>query len=91
MIRFICLQAAVCFLLGGGLSDFAAAQSPPSSAESALATIFSPRRAPTAKTMGLVQRNFLDLVEVSRARLQVALVSTEQRVWARNWTVSAVR
>ncbi len=74
MIRFICLQAAVCFLLGGGLSDFAAAQSPPSSAESALATIFSPRRAPTAKTMGLVQRNFLDLVEVSRARLQVALV-----------------
>lgn len=42
--------------------------------EAALSSIFSPRRAPAAKTMGLVQRNFLDLVEVSHSKLQVALV-----------------
>jgi len=56
------------------LSGLTAAQSPRSPVESSLASIFSPRRAPGAKTMGLVQRNFLDLVEVSRSQLQVALV-----------------
>ncbi|RIK86329.1 MAG: hypothetical protein DCC67_02950 [Planctomycetota bacterium] len=40
----------------------------------ALATLFNPRTAPTQKTMGLVQRSFLDLVEESRPKLQIALV-----------------
>src|SRR5690606_31308793 len=46
----------------------------PTSAEAALACIFSPHRAPSRRTMGLVQRSFLDLVESSRQKLQVALV-----------------
>lgn len=40
----------------------------------ALETIFSPDRSPPNKTMGLVQRNFLDLVEESKSQLQIALV-----------------
>lgn len=40
----------------------------------ALESIFSPRRAPSHRTMGLVQRSFLDLVETSHPKLQVALV-----------------
>jgi hypothetical protein len=57
-------------------STAGAAEPPPApgSTEAALSTIFSPIRAPASKTMGLVQRNFLDLVEVSHAKLQVALV-----------------
>ncbi|MCL4202281.1 MAG: VWA domain-containing protein [Pirellulaceae bacterium] len=43
-------------------------------AQLALESIFSPRHAPAAKTMGLLQRSFLDLVETSPLRLQVALV-----------------
>jgi len=52
------------------------AAEPPSqsAAQMALESIFSPRRAPAAKTMGLLQRSFLDLVEVSQSQLQVALV-----------------
>ncbi len=51
------------------------AQSTPRVAtESALETIFNPRRAPRARTMGLVQRNFLDLLEVGHSRLELALV-----------------
>lgn len=40
----------------------------------ALESIFSPRRAPAQKTMGLLQRSFLDLVESSEQALQIALV-----------------
>jgi tetratricopeptide (TPR) repeat protein len=39
-----------------------------------LSTLFNPRSAPTQKTMGLLQRSFLDLVEESRPKLQIALV-----------------
>lgn len=39
-----------------------------------LRTIFSPRRSPAHRTMGLSQRTFLDLVEQSRPQLEVALV-----------------
>jgi hypothetical protein len=39
-----------------------------------LRTIFSPRRSPAHRTMGLSQRTFLDLVEQSKPKLEVALV-----------------
>ena len=39
----------------------------------ALSTIFSPDRAPPNRTMGLVQRNFLDLLEETKPRLQIAI------------------
>lgn len=73
-MRMIYVGGVVCFLVVGGLSSLASGQSQPAPTQSALGTIFSPRCAPPARTMGMVQRNFLDLVEVSRARLQVALV-----------------
>lgn len=40
----------------------------------ALESIFNPQRAPAQKTMGLLQRSFLDLVESSEGELQVAFV-----------------
>ncbi len=43
-------------------------------AAAALSTIFSPDRNPPNRTMGLVQRNFLDLIEHSKPRLQVGVV-----------------
>ncbi len=43
-------------------------------AAAALETIFSPNRNPPNRTMGLVQRNFLDLIESSKGRLQIAVV-----------------
>ncbi|MBB76000.1 MAG: hypothetical protein CMJ75_15950 [Planctomycetaceae bacterium] len=46
----------------------------PDSTKAVLETIFSPRRAPRARTMGLVQRSFLDLLEVARPKLEMALV-----------------
>lgn len=45
-----------------------------SPAELALESVFNPQRAPARKTMGLLQRSFLDLVESSQQELQVALV-----------------
>ena len=46
----------------------------PDPTEAVLETIFSPRRAPRARTMGLVQRRFLDLLEGTRPKLEMALV-----------------
>ena len=40
----------------------------------ALSTLFSPRHAPAQKTMGLLQRSFLDLADQSRKKLEIALV-----------------
>ncbi len=40
----------------------------------ALATLFSPRHAPAQKSMGLLQRNFLDLADESRGKLEIAFV-----------------
>ncbi len=71
------LQAGVwSSLLAAGLgAQHAAAQDPaPASTEAALVSVFSPRRAPDVKTMGLLQRSFLDLLEESRPKLEVALV-----------------
>ena len=47
---------------------------PESPVESALVTLFSPQRAPREKTMGLLQRSFLDLAEESRSSLEIAFV-----------------
>lgn len=64
------------FLLILILTPMALAGDPPPrpAAELALESIFSPRRAPAAKTMGLLQRSFLDLVEVTQPKLEVAVV-----------------
>src|SRR5688572_7354785 len=40
----------------------------------ALGSVFNPQRAPAQKTMGLLQRSFLDMVESSEQELQVAFV-----------------
>jgi hypothetical protein len=45
-----------------------------SPAASALSTIFSPSRAPKRKTMGLLQRSFLDLADQGDQALEVAIV-----------------
>lgn len=45
-----------------------------SSVEQALDSLFSPSRAAERKTMGLLQRSFLDLVEEAQPKLEVALV-----------------
>lgn len=46
----------------------------PSAAGSALSTLFSPSRAPKRKTMGLLQRSFLDLASQADQELEVAIV-----------------
>jgi hypothetical protein len=45
-----------------------------SPAAAAMRSVFSPSRAPAQKTMGLLQRNFLDLAEQDSSLLQVAIV-----------------
>jgi len=45
-----------------------------STSSAALRSIFSPSRAPEQKTMGLLQRSFLDLAEQGGSRLQLAIV-----------------
>lgn len=45
-----------------------------SAAKHALESIFNPGRAPAQKTMGLLQRSFLDLVEQTQTHLQCAFV-----------------
>ncbi|MDA0658273.1 MAG: hypothetical protein O2931_03735 [Planctomycetota bacterium] len=42
--------------------------------QNALETIFSPQRAPAKKTMGLLQRSFLDLADAAQPKLQIAFV-----------------
>lgn len=61
--------------------DVASAQEPPpaslpkpSPSAAAIRTVFSPSRAPDQKTMGLLQRSFLDLAEQEGRSLQLAIV-----------------
>lgn len=56
----------------GGQSGNADNASTP--AGSALTTIFSPSRAPKRKTMGLLQRSFLDLADQGDQELEIAIV-----------------
>ncbi|MFO0915387.1 MAG: vWA domain-containing protein [Pirellulales bacterium] len=60
----------ICWLVAAGVAMAAE----PSSTSVALSALFSPHRSPGERTMGLVQRSFLDLVEESQPRLQIALV-----------------
>lgn len=62
------------FSTSGGESVVRAQPPRQTPAADALATIFNPARAPEKKTMGLLQRSFLEMVEQSSQRLQVALV-----------------
>ncbi len=66
------LSIGLVWVMVGGL----AAQEPPANnpVASALDTLFDPFRAPPRRSMGLVQRSFLDLVDQSADRLQVAFV-----------------
>ncbi len=50
------------------------AQPRPSPTGLLMQSMFSPLQAPPRKTMGLAQRSFLDLVEASRQRLEIAFV-----------------
>lgn len=75
---------AICALLATSListslitTSLIAEQKPPthrSPVQNALETIFSSQRAPAKKTMGLLQRSFLDLVESAQPKLQIAFV-----------------
>ncbi len=57
-----------------GLSPTNRADAPISPAESALKSIFSPSRAPQRRTMGLLQRTFLDIAADGNRDLEVAIV-----------------
>jgi hypothetical protein len=77
MIGFSSVRASA--LMGHSILLLATLSWPANADEStgvgaALRTIFSPHRAPASRTMGLAQRTFLDLVEESRPRLEVAFV-----------------
>jgi hypothetical protein len=58
----------------GGASSSQQATEQIAPAGSALSTIFSPARAPKRKTMGLLQRSFLDLATQGDLALEVAIV-----------------
>jgi tetratricopeptide (TPR) repeat protein len=69
------LPLALCGLAFAALAPATQAAPPPTSSSGlALRSVFSPWRAPAAKTMGLAQRSFLDVVETSQPRLEVAIV-----------------
>jgi hypothetical protein len=74
MLRRFCRMLVVATLPLVVLSSERARGQDPSPAGSALRSVFSPQRTPARKTMGLLQRSFLDLVEQSQAKLEVALV-----------------
>ena len=73
LFGFVVLLAGWSFVHGNAAGPAAAAE-PKSVAGAAVDSIFNPQRAPAQKTMGLLQRSFLDLVESSEQDLQVALV-----------------
>ena len=66
------LMGTFCFLFGSLGIRIGSAQSTP--AQSALVSMFSPDRAPARKTMGLLQRSFLDLAGEADRELEVAIV-----------------
>jgi tetratricopeptide (TPR) repeat protein len=72
VIRFAILVGALNLL--GGASIPASAADGDQAVPAALRSIFSPRKAPARRTMGLSQRTFLDLVEESKPKLEVAIV-----------------
>jgi TolB-like protein len=67
-------QSVAFFALATVCVVTAAEPSVQSPAGLAMGTVFNPQRAPAQKTMGLLQRSFLDMVESSEQELQVAFV-----------------
>lgn len=74
VMRGLAAIAGICVVGWGSASAQERSTPDHSPLEQALASIFSPQRAPERKTMGLLQYSFLDLVETSQPRLEVALV-----------------
>lgn len=84
MWRFLTLVMACYGLSMLGPRPTASAQAPPAEAAdsepqvapvaSALTTMFSPARAPKRKTMGLLQRSFLDLASGAEREMELAIV-----------------
>lgn len=76
LVLVLALMSGVLVL--GSLSTSLAAehegQSPPSPTAAALRSIFSVTAAPPQKTMGLLQRSFLDIAHVADESLEIALV-----------------
>lgn len=68
LLRMVVVTWGIVVLMGVTRGD------EPSPAGLALESIFNPDRAPAKRTMGLLQRSFLDLVESSEDALEVALV-----------------
>ena len=73
---FTLLLVVLSITLGGTVQTqrVHAQESEGSVVPAAIESIFSPQRAPEVKTMGLYQRSFVDLMQVARNKLQVALV-----------------
>ena len=65
---------ALFLILWGNLGNSPATAAEDKAVPAALRAIFSPRRSPAHRTMGLSQRTFLDLVEESKPKLEIALV-----------------
>jgi hypothetical protein len=70
----ICYGLIVLGLSAGSTTLFSQEPAETSPAGYALDSIFNPRRAPAQRSMGLLQRSFLDLVESSQTDLEIALV-----------------
>lgn len=68
------LSLVVALVVASGMAEARGAEPADSPARQALETIFNPQRAPARKSMGLLQRSFLDLIETAQTQLQVALV-----------------
>src|SRR5262245_23733640 len=76
MRRTIAIAAATFLVFAGTALDSVHAQQDQAQPllGPTLSTLFNPRTAPAQKTMGLLQRSFLDLVEESQPKLEVAFV-----------------
>ncbi len=70
----VAMRHFIVILFIGSLANTCVGQSQPTPAASALTSMFSPERAPQRKTMGLLQRSFLDLAGEADRELEVAIV-----------------
>ncbi len=65
---------AISTSLASAQTDTSPVSAPATPAGAALSTLFSPSKAPARKTMGLLQRSFLDLADQGDMELEVAIV-----------------
>ncbi len=72
----IAFSSACAAMAQSNREDINPQETPPQEtpAGAALSTLFSPTKAPPRKTMGLLQRSFLDLADQGDAELEVAIV-----------------